>query len=214
MTARRAVFRVMLALGCAALAMAAAAALASLAFDAALAATRPASVKDSPGYVPLVDPESTSVVMGRRLDAPAVSQPFRGGARSLRELGRAVCRALHAERADSLRDLCVTREEFHGILWREFPQSRPATGLTWEDGWRVLDVRLMGGINGALQDHGGRSWELVRIECDSTMRYRNFTIHSRLTMVVKNDLGEIERWGWLRAVAERRGRFKIYSTRD
>jgi hypothetical protein len=204
----------MLALGCAALAMAAAAALASLAVDAALAAARPPSVKDSPGYVPLVDPESTSVAIGRRLNAPAVSQPLRGGVRSLDEMGRTVCRLLHRQDADSLRELCVTREEFQGILWREFPQSRPVTGLTWEDGWRVLDVRLLGGINGAVQDFGGRHWEFVRIECDSTMRYRNFTMHSQLTLVVKNDLGETERWGWLRAIVERRGRFKIYSTRD
>src|SRR6185436_9063728 len=38
----------------------------------ASAAVRPPSVRDSPGYVPLVDPESTSVALGRRLHAPAV----------------------------------------------------------------------------------------------------------------------------------------------
>ena len=177
-------------------------------------AARAASIRDSPGYVPLVDPESTSVVIGRRLNAPAVSATFHGGASSLERLGEAVCRALRLSSADSLRALCLTEAEFRDILWREFPQSRPATGLTWEDAWRVLDVRLLGGCNGAIQDHGGRFYEFVKFECDSTMRYRNFTLHSRLTMVVKNDLGEIERWGWLRAVAERRGRFKIYSTRD
>lgn len=172
------------------------------------------SIQDSPGYVPLVDPESTSVGIGRRLNAPAVSTPFRGGASSLDRLGVAVCRALHIANADSLRALCVTENEFRDVLWREFPQSRPVTGLTWEDGWRVLDVRLLGGCNGAVQDHGGRHYEFVRFECDSTMRYRNFVLYSRLTLVVKNDLGQTERWGWLRAVAERRGRFKIYSTRD
>src|SRR5437773_2174859 len=29
--------------------------------------------------------------------------------------------------------------------WPEFPQSRPATGLTWEDGWRALRARLLAG---------------------------------------------------------------------
>jgi hypothetical protein len=194
-------------------ALLAAAALAPLA-AADTATPRPPSIKDSPGYVPLVDPESSSVTIGRRLNAPAVSLPFRGGARSLEGLGHAVCRALQVSSVDSLRALCVTAEEFREILWREFPQSRPATGLTWEDAWQVLDVRLMSGCNAARDDHGGRRWELVRLECDSTMRYRNFALHSRLTMVVKDDLGQVHRWGWLRAVAERKGRFKIYSTRD
>jgi len=180
----------------------------------ASAAVRPPSVRDSPGYVPLVDPESTSVALGRRLHAPAVKAPFHGGRRSLDELGRAVCRAIHVGQTDSLRELCVTDDELRSVMWREFPQSRPATGLTWEDAWRVLDVRLLGGCNGAMQDHGGRYYEFVRFECDSTMRYRNFTIYSLLTLVVKNDEGQIERWGWLRAVAERRGRFKVYSMRD
>lgn len=177
-------------------------------------ATPPPSIKDSPGYVPLVDPESASVAVGRRLNAPTVSVPFRGGSKSLDQVGRAVCRAVHIRNPDSLRALCITQEEFRDILWREFPQSRPVTGLTWEDGWRVLAVRLLGGANSAVEDHGGHYYEFVRWECDSTMRYRNFTLYSQLTMVVKNDLGEIERWGWLRAVAERRGRFKIYSMRD
>lgn len=177
-------------------------------------AERGASIRDSPGYVPLVDPESSSVVIGRRLNAPAVSATFRGGRSSLDQLGRAVCRAIAIGNADSLRALCVTESELRDVMWREFPQSRPVTGLTAEDAWRVLDIRLLGGCSGAVQDHGDRHYEFVRFESDSSMRYRNFTLYSRLTMVVKNDRGEFERWGWLRAVAERRGRFKIYSTRD
>lgn len=172
------------------------------------------SVRDSPGYVPLHDPDSASVVIGRRPDAPRVSRPFQGGERSLERLGHAICRGLEVASFDSLMALCVTDEEFRDILWREFPASRPATGLGWEDGWRPLSVRLMSGMNGALNDHGGRFHELVRVEADSVMRYRNFTLHSRLTLVVKNDRGDIERWGWVRAVAERKGRFKVYSTRD
>lgn len=173
------------------------------------------SIKDSPGYVPLVDPESLSVTRGRRLNAPAVRQPFRGGTRSLDALGRAVCRAIHHRDADSLRKLCIDEDEFRGILWREFPQSRPVTGLTWEDAWRVLDIRLMGGCNGAIQDLGGRYYEFLRVErADTTALYRNFKLHNGLILVVRNDQGETERWGWLRSVAERRGVFKIYSTTD
>ena len=68
------------------------------------------SVKDSPGYVPLVDPESTSVTLGRRTNAPLVRMPFHGGARSLDDLGRAVCRALHRGDRDELMSLSRRRQ--------------------------------------------------------------------------------------------------------
>src|SRR5690242_3303186 len=63
---------------------------------------RHGSVTLEPGYVPPNDPESSSVRIGRRVNAPLVSRPFTGGARSLEELGRKVCHALDYESADSL----------------------------------------------------------------------------------------------------------------
>jgi hypothetical protein len=125
-----------------------------------------------------------------------------------------VCAALHHSSRDSLLALCVTDAEFRDILWREFPQSRPATGLTWEDGWRVLYARLHAGCGHAVRDQGGHWYRFLRFESDSTTRYRNFKLHSRLTLVARDDQGLVQRWKWLRAVAEHRGAFKIYSTDD
>jgi len=175
---------------------------------------RAASVKDSPGYVPLVDPESTSVVIGRRLNAPLVSKRFKGGAKSLDALGRAVCRALHRGDGDSLMMLCIRDDEFRDILWREFPQSRPAVGLAWEDGWRVLVVRLNAGCSEAMREYGGHHYELLRVETDSIAAYRNFKLYSGLTLVARDDEGRIQRMKWLRSAVERKGVFKIYSTED
>ena len=172
------------------------------------------SVEDSPGYVPLGDPESTSVRIGRRLNAPRVTQPLRGGAKGLDELGRAVCRSLHHSDLDSRMALCVTDDEFRDILWREFPQSRPVTGLTWEDGWRVLSVRLRSGCISAIHDWGGHHYDFMRFEVDSVMRYRNFKMHSRMTLVARDDEGRLQRMTWLRAAVERGGRFKLYSLKD
>jgi hypothetical protein len=172
------------------------------------------SVKDSPGYIPLVDPESTSVTLGRRPNAPIVSKPFRGGAASLDSLGRAVCRVLERPSLDSLMSLTVSQDEFREILWPEFPQSRPVTGLTWEDAWRVLYPRLLNGCNGALMDHAGGAYEFIRFERDSVDVYKNFKLHSGLVLVARNGLGDEERFGWIRSVAERKGRFKIYSMTD
>ena len=71
------------------------------------------------------------------------------------------------------------------------------------------------GFNALERDLGGRGYEFVRFEsADTTARYRNFKLHNRLTLVARDDQGQIQRWRWLRSVAERRGRFKIYSTED
>ena len=177
------------------------------------------SVRDAPGYYASTDPESLSEVTGRRTNAPAVKMPFTGGARSLDDLGRAVCAALHRSDGDSLYRLCITEDEFREILWREFPQSRPATGLTWLDGWKILFARLHAGRAHAMRDYGGHYWQFLRFESAPTgrppvMAYRNFKLHQGLVLVVKDDEGAIQRWTWLRAVAERKGRFKLYSTDD
>lgn len=173
------------------------------------------ALKNAPGYHPPADPESMSVVLGRRINAPVVQTPFAGGTRTLDDLGRAVCRAIHFSSADSLRDLCVTEGEFGRILWREFPQSRPITGLRAEDAWLLLENRNHGGIARALQDHGGRHLRFARWERRDTIAvYRNFRLHERLTLVVLNEDGEEERLDVVRAVAERKGRFKLYSLKD
>lgn len=189
--------------------------LASLASPQAAAASAPApSVKDSPGYRPPADPDSAADRLGRRTDAPYVRTPFTGGARSLKALGEAVLGAFHAESADSLRRLSVTDEEFRDILWPEFPQSRPATGLRWEDAWPVLQGRLNGGSIASIREYGGHHYTLLRVEVGTGASYKNFRLHNGITIVARDDEGHEVRYTTLRSVAERRGRFKIYSMFD
>jgi hypothetical protein len=172
------------------------------------------SIQDSPGWHYVVDPESASVLLGRRTSAPSVSRPFVGGARSMEDLGRIVCRSLHHTNRESLLSVCVSDSEFRDILWREFPESRPITGLTWLDAWISLDQRLQSGISGAISDYGGENWTFVGIASDSTYRYRNFKLHFGVRLVAIGDRGTKVDMTWLRTIAERRGRFKIYSTND
>ena len=183
--------------------------------SSAAAPERLVSIKDSPGYQPLVDPDSLAEPLGRRPSAPYVSMPFTGGARSLEGLGRAVCGALHRETPDSLLSLCLKPEEFRVILWPEFPQSRPATGLVWTDAWQVLAGRLNGGSTAFTRDFGGHVYTFMAIErTASTVIYRNFKLHNGITMVAKDDEGKTHRFPFIRSIAERKGRFKIYSMAD
>jgi len=182
----------------------------------AQAPARPVSrLQDSPGWTPPADPESASVRLGRRVSAPLVKKTFAGGAKSMDELGRMICNVFERTPAlDSLMLLTVSEDEFQEILWPEFPQSRPATGLTPEDGWRVLYPRLLNGCNSAIVEYGGGYWEYLRTEVTEVAEFRNFRLHQGVTIVVRNALGEEQPMVWLRAIAERKGRYKIYSVRD
>ncbi len=166
------------------------------------------------GWYPPADPESASVRIGRR-DAPLVAMTFSGGRRSLAALGRAIVSNVSDNAPDSLLALCITKQEFETILWPEFPQSRPATGLLPMDGWRVLNNRLVSGTRGAAADWGGQPWTFVRIEASAgVQKFRNFDLHRGIVIVVKDAAGTEQRLDFLRTVAERKGVFKIYSVRD
>jgi hypothetical protein len=206
--------------GLAALAAATLVALAS--FSAAAAAPRAStppkervpSIRDSPGYVPLHDPDSLDEVLGRRRNAPRVEMEFHGGPRSLNELGRAVCRALHTGVPDSMLALCVKSDEFRVILWPEFPQSRPATGLRWDDAWVILWGRLNGGSVSAVREFQDHYLDFIKLEYAAIVPYRNFRLYNGVTITAKRDDGQIVTFTPIRSIAERRGRFKIYSMRD
>ena len=177
-------------------------------------AKRVLSVRDSPGYVPLHDPDSLDEVAGRRLNAPAVQMQFHGGARSLDDLGRAVCHALHTNSPDSMLALSVQSDEFRVILWPEFPQSRPATGIRWDDAWVILWGRLNGGSVSSVREYEDHYYGFVKIEYAKVVPYRNFRLYNGITITAKSDEGKIEHFNFVRSIAERKGRFKIYSLRD
>jgi hypothetical protein len=181
---------------------------------AAPAATATKPVRNLEGWYPPADPESASVRLGRR-DAPAVTLPLTGGRRSLEALAEAVLAGVSAGSPDDLLALCLDKAEFETILWPEFPESRPATGLLPMDGWRTLSNRLTSGSRGAVSDWGGATWKLVRVETTAGVRaYRNFRLHRGIVLVARNEEGEERRFDFVRTVVERKGVFKLYSMRD
>ena len=172
------------------------------------------SVKDSPGYVPLHDPDSLAETLGRRPNAPKVKMEFHGGARSMEALGEAVCHALHTNQPDSMLALCVRSDEFRVILWPEFPQSRPATGLRWDDAWLILWGRLNGGSVSSVREYEDHYYRFLSIQEGEVVKYNNFKLHNRITIQAKSYEGVIQSFTFIRSIAERKGRFQIYSMSD
>jgi hypothetical protein len=176
--------------------------------------SHPVSVQDSPGWTPAHDPDSLDEVLGRRRNAKPVRMEFHGGPRSFDELGRAVCAALQSGRPDSLLSLSLSSDEFRVILWPEFPASRPATGLHWDDAWQILWGHLNGGSVSAVREAEGHDYTLVEVHKARTREYRNFRLHEGITVTARDNQGTLRSFSFIRAIAERKGRFRIYSMRD
>lgn len=176
--------------------------------------TRPRSpLEQSPGYRPPADPESLSVVTGRR-KARAVDLPLVGGAKSLEDLARMLLGGLEARDERALHARRLTRVEFEVICWPEFPESRPITRITAADAWGLSDPTSAKGASRAISTHGGRPLALVRVRAASRERFRNFTLHRGFVIEAREESGEIVALPFAPSVVERKGRYKVLMYKD
>lgn len=167
-----------------------------------------------PGYYPPDDPESLSVITGRR-DAPAVDLELSGGAASLEDLGRELLAAVNARDERALHALRVTKHEFAVICWPEFPESRPITHITLDDAWEMALPQSLAGASRTIGLYGGRELTLLRMETGGPFAYRNFVRHHGVVLVARDAAtGEVMRLNFVPSVIERRGRFKALLFRD
>jgi hypothetical protein len=171
-------------------------------------------VAGRPGYYAPDDPESLSVMTGRR-DAPAVDLELDGGASSMEELGRALVAALVAKDQNALDGLRVTKHEFRVICWPEFPESRPVTNITLDDAWMMAAAKNHAASSRALGNYGGRDLELVDMERPAPFAYRNFQRYSGVVLVARDRQSrEVLPLTFAGTVIERHGRYKVLMYRD
>jgi hypothetical protein len=176
---------------------------------------RPRSpLERSPGYSPPADPESSSVLTGRR-NAPAVSLELGGGARSIGALARNLLAAIQARDERAMHAQRLTFGEFEVICWPEFPQSRPITRITATDAWEFSLTSSLAGAGRTVGLYGGHELELVRVDVDRTEEFRNFRLHRGVVIVARDTVdGSEVSLHFLPSVVERHGRFKALLYHD
>lgn len=177
--------------------------------------SRPRSpLERSPGYYPPDDPESLSVVTGRR-DAPLVDLELTGAAPSMDQLARMILAALNQRDEPALHALRVNREEFEVILWREFPESRPVTNITAEDAWQASSANSMAGTSRGVGQYGARNLEFLRVESTPPTTYKNFSLHRGVQILARDPAtGREERVHFAPTFVERHGRYKVLLYKD
>jgi len=155
-----------------------------------------------------------SVITGRRQARPVAGE-FAGGAPAFEALLQAVFVAIERNDEQTLHALRVTRAEFEGFLWPEFPQSRPITNIQPEDAWAFVQNGSLAGAGRALGSLGGRRFTVKSIASSGPLPYTNFTLWRDIVITARDESsGEIQTLRFLPAVAERRGRFKVFSYKD
>ena len=171
-------------------------------------------LESSPGYYPPADPESLSVITGRR-DAPAVSLELSGGATSLEALARAFLAAVEAKDERALHDLRVTRAEFETILWPEFPASRPITHIPVSEAWGFETARSLAGASRAAGSYGGRHLTFLRVDYARTDTFRNFNLLRDVRILIRDPRdNRAIGLAYVPSVVERHGRYKALIFKD
>jgi len=168
------------------------------------------SLENTAGYALPYDPEWRSVVRGRREVGPTNLQ-FHRGLVSLEALATSYLEGLGSQDVDMLFDLGVTPQEFKGILWPEFPQSRPFLRIPADEAWLFQLTHMNDDLASLYGRLGGVDRELVSVKVGSAMEFTNFRLLNDVTITAHEvDTGKIVTLH-LDAVAERNGRYKVYT---
>jgi hypothetical protein len=156
------------------------------------------------------DPEAESVHRGRRL-VGSLETELSGAYDTPEELAQVVLDAISIGDAGLLHDQRVTKREFAGIFWPEFPQSRPATNIQAHDAWMFHDAECRDGVREALHRWSGTELALRRIRWEKGLaQYANFNLYHGVVIEAVTDRGEPVDVEIAPLFAERNGRWKVY----
>jgi hypothetical protein len=128
-----------------------------------------------------------------------------------RALAAAVLDALHSQDASRLRDLALDEREFRDQVWRELPAARPERNVPFSYAWGELRLKSAHALNARLAEHGGRAYELLRVEHGETTKYDTFVVHRDNVLIVRTADGVEQPLHLYGSTIEKGGTFKVFS---
>lgn len=171
-------------------------------------------LESAPGYYPPADPESLSVVRGRRNAVP-VDMELSGGAPSLEALARGLLAGIEKRDEHALHALRVTREEFSTIVWPELPQSRPITHIPISEVWGLGLAQSHAGAGRTIGAYGGRPLTLLRADYGHEEPFLNYTLLRDVRILIRDSRdGGMVGLRFMPSVIQRHGRYKALIFKD
>jgi hypothetical protein len=127
-------------------------------------------------------------------------------------LAVAVLQRVERGDAAALRGLALDEVAFRQVVWPELPVSRPERNMPFDYVWSDLRQKSEASLHATLAAHGGRRYELARVEfLGESSPYRTFLVHRKAQLVVRDEHGRESRIRLFGSVLERDGLFKIFS---
>jgi len=137
---------------------------------------------------------------------PALAETY-PGAESLAE---AVLDALARKNRAALEAMALSEQEFRDHVWPELPAARPERNLPFSYVWGDLRQKSAGALSETLARHGGRRYELVRVEFNGQTDYQSYRVHREATFRVR-DAGQEQTLRVCGSFIEKDGAWKVFS---
>ena len=140
-----------------------------------------------------------------------VSEPPLANAEPSRHaLALSVLDALARRDVAALRALALSEAEFQTHVWPALPAARPERNLPFSYVWGDLRQKSAAALSETLARHGGRRYELVRVEFNGQTDYQSYRVHREATFRVR-DAGQEQTLRVCGSFIEKDGAWKVFS---
>lgn len=126
-------------------------------------------------------------------------------------LAEAVFDALARKDRAALEGMALSEQEFRHHVWPELPAARPERNLPFSFVWGDLRQKSTGALTETLAQHGGRRYELVRVEFSGRTDYATYRVHREATLHARDSAGKNHVLRVCGSFIEKDGAWKVFS---
>ena len=137
--------------------------------------------------------------------------PLKSTAPSPELVARAILQALVVRDAAALHRIALTEYEFRDHVWPQLPAARPERNLPFSYVWGDLHQKSEQALARILQQHGGRRYDLQRVEFAGRTDYATYRVHREARLHVRDSSGTAREIRLCGSMVEKEGTWKVFS---
>ncbi len=124
----------------------------------------------------------------------------------------AVVQGLKSADLSRLRQLALTENEFHVLVWPKLPASRPERNVPWDYAWNDLATKSDANLRARLSGWQDRGYTVVSVAFTGGVTdYGSFRVHRETVLTLRDGQGNVSNGRLLGSMIEQAGRFKVFS---
>jgi hypothetical protein len=130
---------------------------------------------------------------------------------SASSLAAAVLLAVEKRDRSALERMSLGEREFRDHVWPQLPAARPGRNLPFSYVWGDLRQKSDAALSKTLAEHGGRWYELLRVEFDGETDYSTYRVRRDATLHVRTSDGTDTTLRVCGSMIEKDGVWKVFS---